>query len=67
MVIRCDGTTRRKWEVVISTKMLVKHVYTNYWMQYLANRMGTILTKLPYIIQSSIAAYTPPEANKKRM
>jgi hypothetical protein len=47
--------------------MLVKNVNKNYWMQYLANRMGTILTKLPYIIQSSIATYTPPEANKKRM
>jgi hypothetical protein len=27
--------------------------------------MGTILAKLPYIIQFSIVTYTPPDTNKK--
>ena len=61
------GTTSKEVVSGIFNKRLGKHVYRNYGMQYLANRTGTFLTKLPYIIQSSIATYSPPEANKKRM
>ena len=58
-------TTFQERETLLDKSM--QNMPKNSRNQYIRNRMGTILTKLPYIIQFSIVTYTPPNANKKRM